>query len=258
MEEYEEQHDYKKIEINESKLLSDLIKNSPEFKNFYENERTNIKKPIIWVKSSDLSPEEQLQKRHLARAFFFPTGEIVAIIRNNPCKLQDSSIIAHELAHFIFKEEGYPQVGHNHHYDDDRGIKLLAFTFNNAIQDPLVIKKMLSYGYDLKDEYLLECKELNEALKNPTSPKSELEEIYFAFSYLQSVLENRLLFGNEKTECSKNIETIYSKLNSVGRKGKKMLKIVDKHGIESPDSVRKIYEDIINSFSLNDYMIIYP
>jgi len=254
----EEELDYfRKHEIKELELFVNLIEDSPEFKKIYENERKNIKKPVIWVQSSCLRSQDQLAEGYFARANFLQTGEVLVIVRNNPSLLQDSSIIAHELAHLLIDAEGFPQVGRNPRYENDVKIVKLAFLFNNMIQDPMVVTKLLSYGYDLRGEYLDECKDLSEKLKSPAVPKEDLGQVFLAFMYVQCVLENRLLFKKEKTECSKNILTMFSKLNHIALKGKKMLKIVDKHGMEDPESVKKIYEEIINSFDLSEYMMVY-
>lgn len=243
--------------IKESEILVNLTNDSPEFKLFYKRERNNIKKSIIWVQNSSLPIDEQLAEGHIARTYFLSNGEVVVIVRNNPCGINDSSTIAHELAHILLDEEGYPQVGHNPKFAGKKQIETLAFYLNNMIQDPLVIEKLQSYGYDLRGEYVKECKEFGEKLKSFKAPKDDLEQMFFAFLYVQCVLENRLLFGEEKTECSKNIDIIFSKLNYLALKGRKMLKIVDKYGMKDPDSVKTIYEEIINAFDLNDYIKIY-
>lgn len=178
--------------IPEENVIDELRTQSPEFKLFYSAEGDRIRSPILWLHNKKLRKGDQLQPGFLAETKTFPNGYVGIIIRNNPAKIGDSSTIAHELAHVIFGDEGFPRVGHYRGCEDQEVIKL-ASMFSNMIHDPLVIEKLLKYGYDLRLEYAKECIDgIKKFKKRPEY--SGIARIKASFLFAQSLIEYDLLF----------------------------------------------------------------
>ena len=153
-----------------------------------------------------MNPGDQITTGRLAEARFLPNGYVGIIIRNNPIKLSDASIIAHELAHVVLRDGGYPLVGHYRGCDDSE-IIYLGFSLNNMIHDPLVIKMLLNYGFDLRPEYQKECLNGIKKLKRENQ-YSGIRRIIGSFIYIQDLLENKLLFLGTDGPCRKFIEKV--------------------------------------------------
>jgi len=232
--------------ICEEKLLQGILGSSTEFKNFYETERSKIKSPLIWLQNDKLRQEDQISQGRLANLGELSTGYVAITVHNNPAELSDATTVAHELAHAIIREEGFPFIGPYPECRDSSVINL-AFSLNNMIHDPLVIIKLLKSGFVLREEYENEC--LDAIRKNNIGNKySGINSIVFTLFYVQQLLENELLFSDSENHCTKLIEKIEELYPANIAKGKQIFEFIRSNGFNSPDKVRQIYEKIFDIY----------
>jgi hypothetical protein len=242
--------------IPESEFLRDILVSSPEFKKFYETERTKITSPLIWIHNEKLRQGDQIIRGRLAELRTYPTGNVGIIIHNNPAQLSDVTIIAHELAHEIIREEGFPLVG-QYHGCDDRIIIHLGFTLNNMIHDPLVIIKLQQCGFNLREEYQNECLEALEKYSKKER-YAGIRSILLTFLYVQHLLENEILFPDSENPCTKLVGKIEEFHPECIAKGKQIYEFIKTNGFNSGDKVKRIYEKIYEIYpDLRDLTVIY-
>lgn len=85
-------------------VISELLKSSKQFYEFYTNERSKIVGPVVWVQS------ESLPNGISARVSRKPSGKLIIRIihlRKVPATIDDAYNVAHELAHLICDVEGF-------------------------------------------------------------------------------------------------------------------------------------------------------
>ncbi len=242
--------------IPEDNVIDELQKQSPEFKFFYSSEGNRIRSPILWLHNEKLRKGDQLQPSFLAETKTFPNGFVGIIIRNNPAKIGDSSTIAHELAHVIFGDEGFPRIGHYRGCEDIEVITL-AGMFSNMIHDPLVIEKLLKYGYDLRQEYAKECMDgIKRFKKRPEY--TGIARIKASFLFAQSLIEYDLLFDENNNPCYECISKMDEHFPNIMKDARKIHELVKTNGIESPEKVDTLIQNVIKMHpGLSDLLEIY-
>lgn len=236
----------KKCSVDETVVLQGLLGSSTKFKNFYEKERQSIQCEIIWVFNDYLDTKDQLPDGDLARVNWIDNSHAIIIFKHNPPLKADETIIAHELAHMIIKERGFPLVRLT---DQDSPIppnlQEQIFCLNNMIHDPLVISLLTSYGYDLRREYLDECKK---GVRLSSSFREKPDPILFlnmAFNFVQTHLMIQILSLDKKSSCQKLQEIITSIYPELKREADVIIQRIDKIGYDTPEKVRAVYQEII-------------
>lgn len=242
--------------IPEDDLLRDLLATSISFKKFYDMERMKIQSPLIWLHNKKLRKFDQIPEGRLAEIRTLPNGHISIIIRNNPAKITDATTIAHELAHGIDGDEGFPLIGHYPGCGDPQ-IIAVARMLNEMIHDPLVIRRLLQYGFDLQKEYQYECIGALKKLKK-SGTYTGIRLIMVTSLYVQNLLENDLLFSDADNPCKKYIERIEELHPECKIKGDEIYAFIRSNGFYSPDQVKRIYKKIYETFpELNDLTVMY-
>jgi hypothetical protein len=148
--------------IDENGVLEDLLKSSKQFKLFYNNEIEPLDITRDWIDSNLLIKTgsiTSLPEGVLAAGIKLDINKWVIFVSNVPSLITDETIIAHELAHIKIENEGFPLTNINLDFCNGKEMDLFLSTLNNMIHDPLVIRKLKEYGYDLRREYILECQE---------------------------------------------------------------------------------------------------
>lgn len=229
--------------IPEKNVIDELLKQSPEFKYFYSTEGHKIKSRIIWIHNKKLRKEDQIPPGHLGEARTFPNGYVGIIIQNDPVKRGDSSTIAHELAHVIFGDEGFPRIGHYRGCEDPQVIKL-ASMFSNMIHDPLVIAKLLKYGYNLRQEYTKECIDGIKGL-DKRAEYSGITRIMTSFLFAQSLIEFDILFDDKNNQCYEYITKLDEQYPNIMKDARKIYELVRSSGIESPEKVEMLIRNVL-------------
>ena len=240
----------RRIALDEKTILKGLLESSKEFHAFYTGEREQITTRIFWVWNESLNPENRLMEGELARANWIDENNVVIIFRNNPIRISDASIIAHEMAHIVIKERGFPLVKIDPLVQGDRGFDLQVYNLNCMLHDPLVIRLLLLYGFNLADEYETEAREgltlLPQFIEQPSGASLNIQILGF----VQSHLQNQILFPYPNdTSASYNFQKqIEARLPNVAREGKSIIEFIERHGgYETPEKVRMIYGEIIRN-----------
>lgn len=234
-------------------MLKELIV-STKFKQLFSIgiKSKNIK--IFWIdndKLSDNDPFSKLPEGVLAAGKKLKVKTWAVIVRNVPAVLKEETTVAHELAHIILDDEGYPLTNVTSDFAYREELALFLGLLNNMIHDPLVIMKLKSHGYDLRREYIKECQEGIKFLHNPYVAPSGIEEAQFIFNYVKNILENKILFDDRNSACKKFLDAYGRRFGSVKNKGEILHKMISDIGIDSPDQVRRIYEMVIEKFGLS-------
>ncbi len=209
---------------------------------------------IFWVdnnKLSDSDPFSKLPDGVLAAGKKLRAKTWVVIVRNVPADFKEETTIAHELAHIIIDNEGYPLTNVTSDFAHREEMTFFLASLNNMIHDPLVIMKLKSHGYDLRREYIQECQEGLKFLQNSYIEPSGIEEARFIFDYVKDILENKILFEDRNTACKKFLDVFGQRFGSVKIKSEILHKMISDIGIDRPDKVRRIYEIVIEKFGLS-------
>ena len=236
--------------VKEIIVIDELLNSSNEFKHFYETERLKISKNIYWLDKNSLKIEA-LSKNHLALTLKLQDGNWAIILRKIPVPTEDETIIAHELAHIVLIEEGFPPVW-PYMGCKDHEIYQLAECLTNMIHDPLVIMKLNSHGFSLRDEYAKEYQQDLEQIKNVNMSPSGIQRIKSTLAYVQTNIEIKIIFPEGNSVWNEYIWEFRKKFSPISDKGDRMISIINKHGYQNPDSVRKIYEEIIELYQMSD------
>jgi hypothetical protein len=240
----------------EDLLLTNLIRLSVPFGNFYKNERGKIRKSLYWV-DNDISSRElniSLPEGHLARAIKAIDGTWLIILKQSPLQGEDASIVAHELAHIVLDSEGFPFIETTLDYRGDPDFESLAFSLNNLLQDPLVIIKLQSYGFELYKEYYDECQEAISALKKVNGRPDGIFGIKLTIDYIKNLLENDLLHFYQYDPCREYsilFEQIFPFIDTRAKKLHKMIVDLDYHQMSN---ITSIYRNIIDFFNLAEFL----
>lgn len=245
-------------EIDERSVLNDLLISSERFKKFYECEFKERKVQIFWLDNARIEKKDivsQLPEYCLAAGFCFNDHNWVITVRNVPALTSDETTIAHELAHVRLDMEGFPSFRLNP-LNTNREIEELKGFLNNMIHDPLVIIKLRSYGYDLREEYMSDCRKYLTDLSNSHLQPTGLLKLEKIFLHVQSLLENEILFDNTDTPC-KEFNLRYGKKFKAVKKGARVIyEKIHALGYQNPESVLKIYKEILNmkEYNLSNFL----
>ena len=242
--------------VPESNLIENLCSSSRAFNDFYSNERKKIKSPITWQHNKKLRPEDQILSGELAEMRISTNGDVCIIIHNYPAKENDASTIAHELAHAIMREDGYPFIGHYRGCSDPEVIHLCK-QFNEMIHDPLILKKiLLNYDFNLQNEYSKDCADGITALIKEN--KSGIERIRVTFFFTQLLLEQDLIFENETNPCFEYIQKLGEEYPDIMDRSNAIYKMIKTLGIDLPEQVGDIIKTVIEMHhGLSDIVEIY-
>jgi hypothetical protein len=241
--------------IAEDIIITNLLKSSDKFKDFYENEIKNENLKIYWIYNKTIGyddPLNPLPDEVLGAGIKLNVNEWVIILRN----LNDETVIAHELAHVKINCDEFPLTCLYPKYCKDKEMTFFLTSLNNLIHDPLVIIKLKSYRYDLRREYIHECQKAIKCLQNTDYRPNGIEEIRLVFDYVKNTLEHEILFGEKKTACNQYNKIFGQKFGSVKVKGEELLILISEIGFKSPDNVHRIYNILIEKLSLSEFIYV--
>jgi hypothetical protein len=160
--------------FREEDVIGGLLRSSKEFSVFYEMERRKIDKPLHWALDPDLP--EGIRARHT----IFPGGEQRAIrLRRVPAWLKDACVIAHEIGHSILDVECFPFVGFGR-----RDFEYLASVLGSMLQDPVINRKLVAYGFNVQEQYDLEISKSIQDLDGISPPSDHLGKVWWIFNYV--------------------------------------------------------------------------
>jgi hypothetical protein len=237
-------------------ILSPLLEGSEHFSilmDYFNKKRKPLK--LYWVKNSILSsqtPFAPFSSGLLACVIPIDEGIRVIVVRDVPLSLADETTIAHELAHLLIELEGFPLVKFLTSPEYSEQNQRFLLSINNMFHDPLVIRKLKSFGYDLRDEYILECREATSKLQDAIEPRGRCEGLINSFTYVQNFLENEILFKDLKNPCRENNIRFGKKYKISKKMGRRLLELIRERGYQTPDELLETYMAIIEECKLSD------
>jgi hypothetical protein len=195
----------------------------------------------------------------LARANWIDEKNVVIIFRNYPLHTSDASIIAHELAHIVIKERGFPLVKIDPVFRGSPDFDLQVYTLNCMLHDPLVIQLLLHYGFRLTEEYENESRVgLNLVTQFGEDPRGTLLNNQILV-FVQHHLQNQIFFPDaENDSVSRELQRqVEARLPIVAVEGKAIIDFIDRQGgYDTPEKVRSIYKEVIqNKLGLESIML---
>ena len=199
--------------FDESYALDEILKVDPAFKNFYENERFKVNKPIFFVQTHNTR----------SAASFGNLGDEVYIIASKHSKYpaEDAIYVAHELEHLIFWSKGYKYI--MSHNPNTRAHKFI----NDLIFDPLINNILLKYGFDIPS-YL----NLSDEIQMKIKPIRE-DSLLLSTLIVKRCLDYRNLNPKTKIEDTNFYKWVNKNFPSVIPLGYEILKIIEDIGLTS-------------------------
>jgi hypothetical protein len=239
----------RRIAQDERTILNPLLESSSAFRAFYTSEREQLRTCIFLIWNGSLDPSNRLMDGELARANWIDENNVVIIFRNNPLQPCDASIIAHEIAHVVIKEKGFPLVKLDPFVRGNRECELQVYNLNCMLHDPLVIRMLMSYGFNLVDEYENEARMCLDVLPQ-IREQNGASKIVQILGFVQSHLQNMILFADQN-EASVSItlqRRVQENLPNIVREGNSIIEFIESQsGYDTPEKVRMIYNEIIQN-----------
>ena len=241
----------------EEDVVNQLIASSPAFKIFFETERESIGE-INWIKSNkDVESELgfRIGQKGKAQVRENKTGVKKLIILDQiPPSLDDLFIIAHEIAHFLIANKGFPsivpQLPSNLDDNEKQQRMHLASSMSTMIHDPLcntLLKRYdISYGNMFRDY-------IRSVLKNWRNAEEPALDTNSARIIVSEYVLSNL---HDDTITSDNVcleiynKFFESKFPNITEEGKYVLDLIEMYGYDTPEKMTLLYKNIVNAMGL--------
>jgi hypothetical protein len=226
----------------ENYALQDLVVNSPEFKAFYNSERSKIRRNIIWAHDPKLNS-------NILTTYLPKIKEHLIAFRTLPLTPADAFEAAHELQRFICSEEGYPSVTNS---------EILMQTSSNlapalscSLNDPIANKRLFPYGFDLWTQYDQASISEKSYIESTAEPLSPTEKLYSTAYYISKALHWDVCCLTSPKETNDFLEWYDTKYPNFSKEAKESLALVKKIGYETPEEATAVLTELISQFELN-------
>ncbi|MDD2233562.1 MAG: SEC-C domain-containing protein [Desulfitobacteriaceae bacterium] len=235
----------------ESYALQNLLASSPEFKSFYNTERSKIRRNIIWAHDPELNS-------NVRATYLFKPKEHLLAFSTLPIPPDDGFDTAHELQHFICSEEGYPSVGISDILMQTS--TNLASALSSALNDPIANKRLVPFGFDLWAQYDQASTNEKKYFESTDEPQAPTEKLYSTAFYISKTLnwDVSCLFSPRKKNDF--LEWYDAKFPNFSKEAKESLALVRKIGYETPEEATAVFTELIARFELDKSLkiITYP
>jgi hypothetical protein len=232
------------LPVDEDEVVRDLLKISPEFNNFYENENDKTG-DVHWMVNKDLPRE--------INATMFKgkiSDEIVPCIyiRRCPAVLEDAKTIAHELGHAIrYEEKSAVEI----ESEDDK-FTFLAAKLASLVEDPIIDGILRDkYDFNLMLEYKKVLKSAQKELRNRDYVHlSYIQKIDSIINLSGIILEWDLI---EDKDALRKYQTKFEKRypQLLGMNAD-LISIVRETGTNTLEDRKRVCNRIIDKFELRD------
>ena len=225
---------------SEAEILTEILKGSPEFKNYYQTERTKIKTEVSW------SLDNSLPVGINACVTRYQDGKRIIRLRQIPAPLNNAMSVAHELEHLRLDEEGFPLLTASPAYE------FMAASLSGMVHDVLIDTKLTSFGFDLKSKYLKEAEESRRQLM-PVSktPTDKMDRVAWIINYVSTLLDYESVRSKGLVENNEFNDWFQKKYPDIVRDAQKMIETVAKIGFDTPDKQNRLFSTLIDLYSLN-------
>ena len=223
--------------ITEESIINPLLASSNKFKIFYDSERGKISQ-LMWLDAEKFYGKGRVPEGYVEEYKELSNGIKAIILAKFPMDKNDASVIAHELAHAVFRVEGFPFIGHK---QENHDAQKLGMYFGEMIHEPLVIKKLQRFGYYLRQEYIDECVEIRGLQK---MEYSGINKIMVTFLFVQIFLEQDLLFIDKNNPCCEVLRELGKQHSDTMAKAKKIFEYIKQTGLDTPQQVNDIIKKV--------------
>lgn len=231
-------------EYPEKDVINEVLHSSKDFKTFYETERSKITQPVFWVKDDSLP--EGINYRYSQ----LKTGEDVIRLRRVPAVSEDAIKIAHELTHIVIGTEGFPILSPvRPEYEN------LSSAIHSMVDDLLVNSRLREYGFDIESDYRKEMEKTKRQLANAPKPSGRYGKILWIVNYASHLLDWLLISGGK--DRSEFEVWFDSKYPDIAARGKRLFKLVNKIGFDTPEKQYKLFKKIKLQYLLSGSVQIY-
>lgn len=220
---------------DEDFALKELLSTDKRFQKLYSDERDKIRKPVLFFQSNHLQSE----------ASFGNIGEdSYGIITKHPqIPIKDSIHIAHEIEHLVLCSEGHKIVKTNE-------VIGIAKNINDMIYDPILNKRLISYGYNL-ESYLNLSDDIQ--IGNIGDNTNNSGQLFLTLTlYVKRILDYRNLYPNIKEEEITFNQWVHKNYPQLVPHSKSLLKIVEENGVGNPSETEVTLLKIIDYLELGE------
>jgi hypothetical protein len=225
-------------------VIEDVFDSSPEFRAFYEAERSKLDEPIHWVHDLGLPVGIDFRCTRL--------GEAVRVIRLRrvPAVVQDAAGIAQQLEHFILDSEGFPATGAPRQYES------LSSALNSMIHGPIVYSKLGTYGFNFRELHEQQVKEaINQLGKVRTAPVAHIQTAHWVFNYVGKLLEWELVSTPWDDTVGEFQSWFDPRFPAIAAKGGELFALVKAVGCDTPEKQAILFRKIITRFCLGEVIL---
>lgn len=232
------------IYYDENYMVSELMKESKSFYNFYSTERNKIHRELLWFRKTDnLGANMSYGSIPIANNPYAIAG------KTSPVSIEYAIDTAHELQHLICCEEGFKIIAFKE--GCNRISEKLCKIISDMLNDPIVNSRIVKYGFNLVSYH----KRADE-IQMRTIGTNSREITLITTLYVKKTLDMRILYPLIKPndiEFNKWIEKYYSNLVPTS---KQILRIVEEIGYDDPQKTEVILNKVIDLLGLSDVLTV--
>lgn len=237
--------------VDEKDVIRDLLKNSPEFKNFYENERKEKKEnDLTWkVDKGNLSNEINAMFGNELMFGEFDKFVPTIRIRRSPAPITDAKTVAHEIIHFLRNQKKYAVEIRSF----DQKYFNLAGKLASVVEDPIVDRILQdTYKFNILIGYKKFLrKSLKEIQKQKDRSQNYMQKIETMISFSGMILEWELIKDKDALKELDSFRTTFKKLYfPASEMSDELISIIHEKDIDSLENRKMIYDKIIKKFEL--------
>ena len=242
------------IPFSEDDALGELLVSSKEFRAFYKAERDKVARKVYWSHSRDLGAGIR------GRSTTYKDGRQVVFLSRCPASLDDAMLVAHELEHLVLRAEGFPGIGakpDRHSGKPHPATDLLATAISSTILDPVVNRRLQTYGFDLWEDYQGEVNDSMVQLRDPSSKSSDdLTVKTNVFNYASKILDWELAGGRSREVENRFMLWFNERYPTIAEEGGRVVGLVERMGYNNPGEVTALFGEIIRGYDLGKYGIV--
>ena len=241
----------------EEDVVRQLMASSPAFNNYYEAERESIGE-ILWIKSNkDVESTLGYRREQKGKAQIRENKNGIKkliILDQIPPSLDDLFIIAHEMAHFLIANKGFPSIvpllPGNLENNEKQMRMHLSSSMSTMIHDPLCNTLLKRYNISCGDMYRDYVRSVLENWKNHEEPAPRAYSAHIMVSeYVLTNLHDDTIISDNAC-LDKYNKFFENKFPNIVEEGKFILDLIEIYGYDTPENLTLLYQDIVNSMEL--------
>jgi hypothetical protein len=241
---------YQPGEVEESKVVENLLQSSVEFRKFYDNARPKAGK-IKWCYYPNLHEQYAADAAHVTDI----NGEHQKIcLARFPVYVEDAHIVAHEIMHAICSEENNTLIIYEHPNPNPALSPYIASMLDDPNIESLLYK---IYKFDLLSDLLAwisSIKNAHEKWRQDDNPHWQLAS---AFNLANKMMCWKLIKDPKKLRIWDEFLIWYShptKCPDVVSKSKDLAAIMERTGLRTLDQRASVFSYVVEKYQLNRYI----